>query len=296
VPPGRHCLRGAVVAHFLGKEEVVSSNLTGGSCDFRGLYVVLFVGQKTFRRPPVQYRKSSFCNNSACVEAASLSFTKAAASNPDGACVEAAAAGFVKSETSGANGSCVEAGTARYAKADASSMNGGCVEAGIAAYAKASAAGNCVEAGTAQFAAPADSGDTNCVEAGTASFTKAQASSPNAHCVEHGEHAGMVFVRDSKDPRSETSEFPHLHFPRAVWDGGRAVTFQPSRISDVPRDVLDVAARRGHAREQRWYKVTSPSPQDTMTALYFDQDEKNAWEKGVTNGEFTALATQPVAA
>lgn len=245
----------------------------------------------------MHYRKSSSSvAGSCCIEAAHQSWQTASYSFSNGNCVQAAGTPFAKAGAS-ATGHCVEAAAAEFTSARASNYNGNCVEAGTAPFAKAGASvdTNCVEAGTVPFApARASQPQAHCVEAGSAEFANA-AECNGGTCVEHGDHGGMVFVRDSKDPRSATDSFPHLHFPRDQWDGGRAVHFEPLALGEMPpQEALDVAAARDHVREQRWYKVTSPSPQDAGTVLWFDQAEMDAWVSGVLAGEF-ALADRVAA-
>jgi hypothetical protein len=227
----------------------------------------------------MEFRKSSYSTHatSSCVEAGASAWLAPSYSHANGNCVEAAGAAFTASARCDVNGSCVEAGGARFAKAGNSNFNGNCVEAGTVPFAKARASiynGNCVEAGTADFASASASGGTNCAEA--------------------GDHAGMVFLRDSKDPRCETADFPHLHFTRDEWGSGRAVKFTPVSGLAVPAGIRAVASARGHDPAVAWYAVVTLRKEDHETILYFDQAEKDAWDKGVDNGEFTLAV--PVAA
>jgi len=146
---------------------------------------------------------------------------------------------------------------------------------------------SCVEAAAAGFTRSAasvghDAG--NCVEAGTTEFTAGRCS--DRECVQAGSHDGVIFVRDSKDPRCETGDFPHLHYRRDMWDGGRAVKFTPVPGVTVPPEIRAAASARGHDPAAAWYAVATLSNEDTGTILYFDQAEKDAWDKGVENSEF----------
>jgi hypothetical protein len=171
--------------------------------------------------------QSSFCNNSACVQAKEVEFNSATASNPSGACVQAAHAEFVKSKDS--------------------SMNGGCIEAA-----------------QAEFVSAEDSNSGDSLEA-----------------ARH--QSSVIFLRDSKDPRCETEDFDHLHYTYEEWNGGRAVQLEKISIFLVPQAVVDArVAKAGHSAGA-WYKVNHEGEGVT---LYFDQDEKDAWEDGIEKGEF----------
>lgn len=261
----------------------------------------------------MEFRKSSYCQMESCVEAGAEAWAASSYSFSNGNCVEAAGAQFAKAAASG-TGSCVEAATAPFTRADASNPHGACVEASGATFAPAGASGggNCVEAATAGYAKADASAGGNCVEAGTADFASADASACYAHCVEAGgaeftradasnyngncveadvhDHDGMVFVRDSKITSGADGNFPHLHFPARGWQSGRAVEFTPVPVAQVPLELREIAVSRDHDDDSSWYAVTSGSPQDDGTVLWFDQAEVDAWKLGVQNGEFTLEA------
>lgn len=237
-----------------------------------------------------QFAKAAASGTGSCVEAATAPFTRADASNPHGACVEASGATFAPAGASG-GGNCVEAATAGFTRADASLPNSHCVEAGGATFtrADASAGGNCVEASTADFtSADASNYNGNCVEAAAGEYAKA-ADSWISNSVEADvhDHDGMVFVRDSKITPGADGNFPHLHFPARGWQSGRAVEFTPVPVAQVPLELREIAVSRDHDDDSSWYAVTSGSPQDDGTVLWFDQAEVDAWKLGVQNGEFT---------
>lgn len=96
-------------------------------------------------------------------------------------------------------------------------------------------------------------------------------------------NCGMIHVRDSKDPGGII-----LDYPQGSWDGGRAVHFMPVARSIVAAEhpqALAEAARRGHTPSLTWYQV-SPGL-DMGLSLWFDEQERDAWYRGVEDGEFS---------
>jgi hypothetical protein len=222
--------------------------------------------------------------NGSCVTAGAARWLKSEGSYANGNCVEAGSTEFFSSAASDKETHCVQAGGAEFMASEASHANNGCVEAASATFAAASAseAGNCVEAASASFAKSRASGaNGSCIEAASDAFAAASASNLNGHCIEAGSHDGVVFLRDSKDP-----DGPHLHFPAASWDGGKAVVFRPVPPGEVPEKIFGVARERGHDTGQRWFSVSTTDEQDRGTVLWFDQAEVTAWFDGVAKGEF----------
>jgi hypothetical protein len=128
-------------------------------------------------------------------------------------------------------------------------------------------------------------GNGACVQAATGpAYSRARASSGANGCVEATpETSGIVLLRDSKDAAGE--DFPHLHFPAAEWDGGRAVKFRDVPLHFVPLRLRETATEHGHNPHDTWYAV-SRDGEETGTMLYFDSVERDAWLAGVTAGEF----------
>ena len=215
---------------------------------------------------------------------------------------------WVKPSLSFISGNCVEVqpGGTQWAKPSLSFANGNCVEAAgpfkgasfneancvqaAGDFASASGnSGNCVEAAGAFK--NASNAAVNCVEAHVAGDpAKAAASDEVNGCVEVIFSSGDYIVRDSKTP-----DAGHIHFPRGEWDGGRVVKFTPvSRdvaLSKNAAAVTALEAKRENGAIGGWYTVEVEWDE---LVLVFDGAEKDAWDEGVVNSEFEAVA-EPVA-
>jgi Domain of unknown function (DUF397) len=193
------------------------------------------------------FRKSSFCQNSACVEA-DLDWHTASASQNNGGCVQAA---WQKAQAS-ANGDCVEA---QWTKSARSYANGDCVEA---AWARSS------------YTQP-----DACVEA---QWDRGKCQLNDCAEVRTEPACGLVHLRDSKDPDGTV-----LDYPREEWDGGNVVTFIPVSKSVVPDGLVKARDSRAQdtANRDQWYQVTRNG-----ASLWFDQAEVDAFRSGVADAEF----------